>query len=159
MSLALIDTAENAAETSLQQFATFVVDGLLFGVEVLRVQEIIRQQPMTRVPCASPVIEGLINLRGQIVTAIDMRKRLGFVPRAASDESMNVVVRTADGPISLVADQIGDVIEVRLDMFEPLPPTIQPAVRDVAVGVYKLPDRLLLVADIDRLGALDPINE
>src|SRR5271155_3083524 len=85
-----------------QQFSTFFVADLFFGVDVLNVQEVLRFQPMTPVPQAPGVIEGLINLRGQIVTAIDMRRRLGLSPRAGDKSPMNMVVRTADGAVSLL---------------------------------------------------------
>ncbi|HEY9073267.1 MAG TPA: chemotaxis protein CheW, partial [Desulfobaccales bacterium] len=91
-----------------KQFSTFVVDHLLFGVEVEKVQEVIRYQEMTRVPLAPPVVKGLINLRGQIVTAIDLRRRLGLRERATADLPMNVVIRHDDGAVSLLVDEIGD---------------------------------------------------
>src|SRR5450432_2382318 len=99
------------AQTS-GQFATFFVADLFFGVDVLRVQEVLRMQPMTNVPQAPDVIEGLINLRGQIVTAIDMRRRLRLPPRTAEQTAMNMVVQTDDGAVSLVVDEIGDVLDV-----------------------------------------------
>src|SRR5579863_8804310 len=84
------------------QFATFFVADLFFGVDVLRVQEVLRFQQMTPVPLAPDVIEGLINLRGQIVTAIDMRRRLRLPPRAGEKTPMNMVVRSEDGAVSLL---------------------------------------------------------
>src|SRR5215472_3136729 len=96
---------------SPQQLCTFYLDGLLFGVEVHKVQEVIRYQAMTRVPLASQVIGGLINLRGQIVTAIDLRRRLGLAERTAKQLPMNVVVRSDDGAVSFLVDEIGDVQE------------------------------------------------
>jgi purine-binding chemotaxis protein CheW len=125
------------------QFATFEVDGLLFGVDVLEVQEVLRAQEMTRVPKAPRVIEGLINLRGEIVMAISMRKRLGLEPRPAS-EAMNMVIRGEDGAVSLLVDEIGDVIEVSVDAFEPAPPTLAESCREVIDGLYKLDGRLML---------------
>ena len=130
---------------------TFVVDGLLLGVDVLKVQEVIRYQEMTRVPGAPHVVTGLINLRGQLVTALDLRKRLELSPRNATDLPMNVVVRTDDGATSLLVDDIGDVIEVRTSDYEPTPKTIPPSVRKYMAGVYKLKDSLLSVIDTDRL--------
>ena len=107
--------------TGRKQFSTFVVDRLLFGVEVEKVQEVIRYQEMTRVPLAPRVVKGLINLRGQIVMAIDLRRRLGLRERAAADLPMNVVVRHDDGAVSFLVDEIGDVLEVDEETFE-LPP-------------------------------------
>ena len=130
-----------------QQFCTFYLDGLFFGVEVHKVQEVIRYQEMTRVPLSSKVIKGLINLRGQIVMAIDLRCRLGLNERPAGTLPMNVVVRTEDGPISLLVDEIGDVLEVEEDSFEQPPETLQGVSRAVTCGAYKLKDRLLLTLD------------
>ena len=97
---------------SLRQFCTFSVNDLLLAIDVLEVQEVIRYQDMTRVPTAPPVVRGLINLRGQIVTAIDLRRRLGLPPAGDDQRPMNVVVRTDDGAVSLLVDEIGDVIEL-----------------------------------------------
>jgi purine-binding chemotaxis protein CheW len=132
------------------QFATFFAAGRFFGIDVLRVQEVLRCQPMTGVPLASEVIEGLINLRGQIVTAIDLRRRLGLAPRPAGELPMNLVVRTEDGAVSLLVDEIGDVLDVDPAAFERPPDNLDPAARDLVRGVYKLADRLMLVLDVDR---------
>jgi purine-binding chemotaxis protein CheW len=132
------------------QFATFLVADLLFGVDVLRVQEVLRLQQMTRVPQAPDVIEGLINLRGQIVTAIDMRRRLQLPPRAGDQTAMNIVVRTDDGAVSLLVDEIGDVLDMDEATYERPPENLDPATRELVHGVYKLKDRLLLVLDAER---------
>ena len=132
------------------QFCTFVVRGMLFGLEVTCIQEVIRYQPLTAVPLTSPMIAGLINLRGQIVTAIDLRHRLGLPPREAGDKPLNVVVRTSDGAVSLLVDEIGDVIEVDGDTFERPPETLGETARELIRGAYKLKDRLLLVLDAAR---------
>jgi purine-binding chemotaxis protein CheW len=131
-------------------YCTFNLGGLFFGIEVLKVQEVIRFQRMTKVPLAPPVIRGLINLRGQVVTAVDLRRRLGMPDRPAGDEPMNVVVRTEDGPVSLLVDDIGDVLDVDDTAFEPTPETVQGVARDLVSGVYKLDGRLLLVLDVER---------
>jgi len=144
--------------TTANQFCTFFLDGLFFGVEVQTVQEVIRYQEMTRVPLAPPVISGLINLRGQIVTAIDLRRRVGLCDRPPSQQPMNVVVRTGDGVISLLVDEIGDVVEVEPDLFERPPETLQGAARDLIRGACKLKDRLLLVLDAEQAVCLPAIN-
>lgn len=133
-----------------KQLCTFTVDDLFFGVEVTQVQEVLLFQAMTRVPLASPAICGLINLRGQIVTAVDLRLCLGLSGRECEQLPMNVVVRGSEGLVSLLVDTIGDVIEVSRDSFEPPPPTMKPAQRDVVEAVCKLPGRLLLVLDPER---------
>jgi purine-binding chemotaxis protein CheW len=137
------------------QFATFFLDGLYFGVEVLRVQEVIRYQQMTRVPLAPHAVEGLINLRGQIVTAIDLRRRIGLPARAGDRLPMNVVVRTDDGALSLLVDEIGDVVETQADQFEPVPDLVKGKAADLVTGVYKLKNRLLLILDVERTVAVD----
>src|SRR5438034_5125162 len=106
------------------QYCTFHVGGYYFGLDVLNVQEIIRYQAMTRVPLAPPVVQGLINLRGQIVTAIDLRRRLRLNERPAERLPMNIVLRTDDGPVSLLVDEIGDVLQVSEEVFECPPETL-----------------------------------
>jgi len=132
------------------QLSTFMLGNLLFGVNVERVQEVLRYQQMTRVPEAPAVIEGLINLRGQIVTAIDMRRRLELPPRAQDQQPMNMVVRTEGGAVSLLVDEIGDGLEADGGLWERPPENLSAAARDLISGVYKLKDRLLLVLDVDR---------
>ena len=133
-----------------QQLCTFFVDGQFFGVPVQQVQEVIRYQEMTRVPLVSPVIRGLINLRGQIVVAVDLRRRLHAPERPENQLPMNVVVRTVDGAVSLLVDEIGDVLEVQEETFERPPETLQNASRELVLGVHKLPHQLLLVLDTEK---------
>ncbi len=133
-----------------RQFCTFFVEGLYLGVEVSKVQEVIRFQEMTAVPLAPSVIAGLINLRGQIVTAIDLRCRLDLPVRSAEQLPMNVVIRTEDGAVSLLVDEIGDVVEVEDQFFEAVPETVVGAARELIRGVYKLKDRLLLLLDTEK---------
>lgn len=132
------------------QYCTFRLDELTFGVEVDRVQEVIRPQELTAVPLANPVVEGLINLRGQIVTALDLRRRLELPPRPGDRQAMNIVVRTGVGELSLLVDEIGDVVDVDEATFEKAPETLDGVARELIVGAYKLEDRLLLVLDTER---------
>jgi purine-binding chemotaxis protein CheW len=135
----------------MKQFSTFYLDRLLFGVEVARVQEVLRYQEMTPVPLAAPVVSGLINLRGQIVTALDLRRRLKLTERATDRLPMNVVVRVGEEAVSLLVDEIGDVFEVDDDAFELPPETLQGEARRLIRGAYKLEDKLLLVLDTDEV--------
>jgi purine-binding chemotaxis protein CheW len=135
---------------NLQQFCTFFLKDQFFGVPVQQVQEVIRYQEMTRVPLTPPVIRGLINLRGQIVMAVDLRRRFAMEDRPESQLPMNVVVRTEDGPVSFLVDEIGDVLEVAEESFEQPPETVRGQTRELVLGVYKLRERLMLVLDTER---------
>lgn len=139
-----------------EQYCTFRVADLFFGVAVDEVQEVLRHQPMTPVPRAAEAVRGLINLRGQIVTAIDLRVRLGLPPRDSERLPMNVIVRSRGEVVSLLVDDIGDVIDASAaGELEP-PPTNMPAeVKKVVLGVRPLADALLLVLDADRAVEVD----
>jgi purine-binding chemotaxis protein CheW len=132
-----------------KQLCTFRLGDQAFGVDALTVQELIRHQTMTRVPKAPESVRGLINLRGQIVTALDLRTRLGMEPLEEGRQPMNVVIRSDDGAVSLLVDQIGDVIEVNDDCFEVPPDTLSGKAREFIRGAYKLADRLLLLLDCE----------
>lgn len=135
---------------STKQFCTFYLAEHFFGVPVEQVQEVIRYLEMTHVPLVPEVVRGLINLRGQIVTAIDLRKRLGMEDRAADQLPMNVVVRTGDGAVSLLVDDIGDVIEVEQETYEAPPPNMLAQQKELVEGVYKLDGQLMLVLNTSR---------
>jgi len=142
------------------QYCTFFANGLFFGIEVCLVQEVIRYQGMTRVPLASREVGGLINLRGQIVSAIDLRRRLGLPDRAADKLPMNVVIRTDDTAVSLLVDEIGDVLEVEQTAHESPPETLTGLLREAISGVYKLKDKLLLILDTRIIVSLElPVAE
>ncbi len=128
-----------------KQYCTFYLNGLFFGVEVIQVQEVLRPQTITRVPMAPQTVRGLINLRGQIVTALDLRQRLQLPEQAAGECSMNVVIRDEDNVVSLLVDEIGDVVEVDEKLFEPPAETLRGVARELIQGVYKLQNRLLLI--------------
>ena len=130
-----------------QQLCTFQLDDLLFGVEVDRVEEVLPHRPLTPVPLAPPQIAGLINLRGQIVPAIDLRRCLGLAEPAAGHEPGNVVLRSRDGLLSLLVDHIGDVVAVDDLQIEPVPDSVEPAARRLLRGVCQLPGGLLLLLD------------
>ena len=131
-----------------QQYCTFYLNGLFLGVNVRLVQEVIRYQHLTPVPLASREIQGLINLRGQIVTAVDLRRRLALPDRAPGEHPMNVVVRNEDSIHSLLVDRVGDVVTVDETTFEKPPDTLDASLRSLIVGAHKLQDRLLLVLDV-----------
>jgi purine-binding chemotaxis protein CheW len=137
------------------QYATFFLDQLFLGIEVEHVQEVSRQQTLTPVPLAPRTIKGLINLRGQIVTAIDMRAVFGLSPRSSEFSGMNVVVRTPEGAVNFIVDQIGDVLNLEGSTFEQTPSSLTELQRSLIKGVYKLPKGLLLVVDLERALGID----
>jgi purine-binding chemotaxis protein CheW len=133
-----------------KQYCSFFVGDLFFGVDVREVQEVIRYQAMTKVPLAPPEIGGLINLRGQIVTAVDLRHRLKMSERQPDRHPMNVVIRNRDCPVSLLVDEIGDVLQPERNAFERPPETLKGVARELIQGVYKLKDQLLLILDTEK---------
>lgn len=133
------------------QFCTFYIDQGLYGVEVLKVQEVIQFHETTEVPLADPVIRGLMNLRGSIVSSIDLRRRFGLEPRQNGVEPTNVVIQTGSGLVSFEVDRIGDVVEVTDAHYEPVPGTLSGETRRMIEGVYKLEGELLLTLNVERV--------
>ena len=138
-----------AATRATEQYCTFWVSGLSFGVAVDEVQEVLRLQPMTPVPRADEAVTGLINLRGQIVTAVDLRVRLGLPARAAGEVPMNVIVRSRGEVVSLLVDDIGDVIDTEGQALVPTPSNVPGQVSACLRGVRPRADAILLVLDPD----------
>jgi len=141
----------NPMQQETRQYATFRVHNLFLGIEVDSVQEIIRQQKMTVVPLAPGVIEGLINLRGQIVIAIDARRSLGLPAWQGEDTRANIVVRSEDGAVSLLVDDIDDVMDVPLDAWSPVPDNMPAEQRELIECVYNLKQGLMLAVDTANL--------
>lgn len=137
-----------------QMFCTFRLGDLSFGVEAKQVQEVLFDRQLTRVPLAPPEVRGLLNLRGQIVPALDLRRRLGLPPAQGDRPPMNVVIRLGDGPVSFLVDEIGEVIEVNDADFEPPPETLTGEARRLIRGAYKLDDRLLLALAANEVANL-----
>lgn len=134
------------------QFCTFYLEDDLLGVDVLKVQEVIRNQEMTVIPLAHPTVRGLMNLRGNIVSAIDMRHHLGYKPLDADAEPpVNVITRTPTGLVSLIVDRIGDVLDLDDENFEPVPGTVHSSGRKYINRVYKLKTHLLQVLDPEKV--------
>ena len=133
------------------EYCAFILNGLLFGVPIADVQEVLRYQAITYVPRAPKSVSGLINLRGRITTAVDLRARLNLPPRDDGSDPMNVVVRSRDGEVvSLLVDRIDDIIRVSEEKFETAPDTLSQGVRQLVGGAYKLENRLLLTLDTER---------
>ena len=139
------------APENQESYCTFKVGQMNLGIAVKNVQEVFRFQKLTRVPLSNSVLSGLMNLRGQIVTAIDLRQRFNLPARSDIESPpMNVVIRTSDGPVSLLVDEIDDVVEVASELFEHPPETLQNIHRQLITGAFKLDGRLLLILDTER---------
>jgi purine-binding chemotaxis protein CheW len=140
---------ESANGEHTGQFATFWLGDGLYGIEVERVREVLKQQDLTRVPLAPATIAGLINLRGQVVTAIDLRERLQLGSLDERSHPMLVVVLVAGEPVALLVDRIGGVVDVDSEQFELPPDTLTGVVRELVFGAFKLDGQLLLSLDVD----------
>ncbi len=140
----------------MTQYCTFTLGDLHFGIETLHVQEVIRNREMTPIPLAPGSVRGLINLRGQIVTAIDLGQRLQLSDRADAEPSVHVVVNVDGSAVSLLVDSIGDVVDAGQTSFERPPDTLDETARELILGVHKLEGRLLLVLDVARAVDVSP---
>ncbi len=137
--------------TDCRQFCSFIVENLLLGADVREVQEVVRSLEITEVPSAPRAVRGLANLRGQVIEVIDLRRCLGIADSALGHALFHLIFRTPDGPISLLVDQVGSVIEISEDSPAVSPETLKGRMREIVSLVYQLPDRLLPVLDMDRL--------
>lgn len=133
------------------QYCSFYLGDDLFGIPVECVKEVLKVSSITRVPLAHEMVHGLINLRGDIVTTVDLRKRLKLQSVDARSNCMTIVIRSQDENISLIVDEVGDVLEVHEEAFELPPDTVQGVAREFIRGVYKLKERLLLALDTEKV--------
>ncbi len=136
-----------------RHYCTFLLDGALYGIEVRRVREVVRIDEVRPLPLAAPAVRGLVNLRGDILAAIDLRRCLGLAERPPAETPTHVITTTAGGLVSFLVDEIGDIVDVDPDACAPPPGTLDPVGRELIRGVYQLADRLLLVLDADRAAA------
>lgn len=137
-------------------FLTIRIDNQLFGVPVLQVQDVLGIQKVTHIPLAPPEIAGVLNLRGRIVTAIDVRKRLGLDERQNSEDNMSVVVEHEEELYSLIIDEVGDVLNMDSENYESTPATLDPVWREVSQGIFRLESELLVILDVSKL--LDTVH-
>lgn len=139
------------AKSSIVQFMTFFLGEELFGVDTLHVQEILTYHKMTLVPCAPEYVKGLLNLRGQILTVIDVRSRLGLEKLENEEDGMNLIVTSHEGPISLFVDKIGNVVTIPTDQLLPPPGTIRGVAVKYIQEVCQLEDSLLIALNLKRV--------
>lgn len=143
--------AEGAGFGHSEDFVSFTIAGQLFGIPVLKVQDVLASYKITRIPLAPAEIMGQLNLRGRVVTAIDIRHRIGLSPRENDDKGMSIVVENDHELYSLVVDSVGEVLSLSSTAFESSPPTLDPSFRNYATGVYRLEHGLLVVLDVASL--------
>lgn len=153
MSTAILDHQAAAADDSEQVFVTLTVADQLCGVPVLSVRDILGEQTITRIPLAPPEIAGSLNLRGRIVTAIDLRQRLRLPP-APPGIRMSVVAEQGGELYALLVDQVSEVMSLKTAAFERNPPTLPATWAEYSAGIYRLDGRLMVVLDVGRLLAL-----
>ncbi len=145
--------SKNAPVTAneTEEFITFTIAGQLFGIPVLQVQDVLSSYQITRIPLAPPEITGSLNLRGRVVTALDIRQRLGLPPRPEGAESMSIVAESEGELYSLMVDTVGEVLALAQSAYERNPPTLDAKFRAFSDGIYRLDDQLLVVLDVNRL--------
>jgi purine-binding chemotaxis protein CheW len=139
------------AADAAQMVLTLTVAGQLCGVPVLSVRDVLGVQSITPIPLAPREVAGSLNLRGRIVTAVDLRARLGLAPLGAARGAMSVVVELGGELYSLLADEVGEVLSLDAAERAANPPTLDPTWRDVSLGVHRLGERLLVLLDVERL--------
>ena len=144
-------TATTTVESGTADFVTMTVADQLFGIPVLQVRDVLGPQRITRVPLAPAEVAGSLNLRGRIVTAIDVRGRLSLPKRPADMREMSIVVDHGGELYSLIVDSVGEVLSLSGATFEHTPATLDPQWREVANGIYRLDGQLLVVLDVNRL--------
>jgi purine-binding chemotaxis protein CheW len=138
-------------DTALIQLVTFGIDEEEFGVEILKVQEIIRMMEITRVPRAPKFVEGVINLRGKVIPIIDLRKRFGLEPRKRDKNTRIIVIEISSMIVGFIVDSVSEVLRIPANTIEPPPPVVSGLDSEYISGVGKLADRLLILLDLDRL--------
>lgn len=153
MTTDVLDRTEAATDAE-QGFVTLTLADQLCGVPVLAVRDILGEQVITRIPLAPAEIAGSLNLRGRIVTAIDLRRRLKLPPAPAGTPRMSVVAEQGGELYALLVDQVSEVMSLRADTFEQNPPTLPPAWAEFSIGIYRLDGQLLVVLDVAKLLAL-----
>ncbi len=151
-------TVRPGAEAQSLDFVTLTIAGQLFGIPVLDIQDVLGPQSITRIPLAPKWVAGTLNLRGRIVTAIDVRVRLGLDGRGAAGSSMSIVIEHKGELYSLVVDEVGEVLTVPEESLQPNPATLDPLWREISRGIIRLEGRLLVVMDIARLFASSEVR-
>ena len=141
----------NAANEHVIEYVTVMIGGQLFGLPISRVQDVFMPDRITRVPLSAPEIAGVLNLRGRIVTAIDMRRRLGLPPRSDDKPSMAVGIELKGESYGLLIDNVGEVMKLGEDTREPNPVNLDGRLARVSGGVHRLDGQLMVILDVDHV--------
>lgn len=141
----------SVATVGTRDYVTIMLDGQMLGIPVLAVHDVLNAQQITKIPMAPEWVAGVLNLRGKIVTAINLRARLKLPPREEGQKSMSVVVEHDGEPYSLQIDSVGEVLSLEDQLFERSPVTLDPVWREVSQGVYRLESQIMAVLDVDKL--------
>ncbi len=144
-------SGEGSIGYEMRDFVTMTVAGQTFGIPVLQVHDVLSAQRITRIPLAPPEVAGSLNLRGRIVTAVNVRTRLGLPVLAKGEKSMSIVVEYHNEHFSLMVDSVGEVLSLKNADFERNPPTLDERWRAVSQGIYRLSGQLLIVLDVASL--------
>ncbi|HEX9070386.1 MAG TPA: chemotaxis protein CheW [Pseudolabrys sp.] len=139
------------AEHNLNEYVTAIIGGQLFGLPILRVQDVFAPERLTKVPLAPAEIAGVLNLRGRIVTLIEMRHRLGLEQRKNDSPAMAVGVESRGESYGLLIDSVGEVLKLDDVACEPNPSNLDPGLASVSTGIYRLDGQLMMVLDVDRV--------
>lgn len=137
--------------SDMQEYVTVTIGGQMFGIPVLQVHDVLGSIQLTNIPLAPSEVAGALNLRGRIVTAIDVRKRMGLPSNPDQENRMSVVVEHHGEPYALLIDSVGEVLSLKTDQLEMNPATLDPRWREVSSGIYRMEDNLLVILQIDRL--------
>jgi len=142
---------EHAPQNNLKEYVTAMIGGQLFGLPILRVQDVFIPERLTRVPLAPPEVAGVLSLRGRIVTLIDMRRSLGLDERADAGPAMAIGVERAGESYGLLIDSVGEVLKLDDATREANPINLDPRLARVSAGIHRLDGQLLMVVDVDRV--------
>ncbi len=145
--------------TGQSDYVTIVLGGQLLGIPVLAVHDVLNTQRITRIPLSPAWVAGVLNLRGRIVTAIDLRERMGLPPLEDGAKSMSVVVEHKEEPYSLQIDSVGEVLSLSDELFEKNPVTLDARWREVSKGIYRLDEQLLAILDVDKLLSFEGLTK
>ncbi len=152
-------TKKKVEEAATTQYVTLTVGEQLFGINVMNVHDVLKDLKINSIPLAPQEVAGSLNLRGRIVTAIDLRRKMGLPNRDKDAAKVSIVVEHHNEMYSLVVDQVGEVLTLEDKKFSKPPVTLDKLWRDYAAGIFQLEKKLLIILDIDKLFYIPPQEE